>query len=91
MTDLEQFKAMLSRCGHAYEEQGPENVVFYVGAGRDSKPVSGMIITLWVVGTFYDELRVYFDPAGNLLEMQSHVAYSNPATRRLREYLGVLE
>lgn len=85
MTQQEQFIEMLKECGHEYTVSDKEITRFSV------RQITNLIaLTLITVqGTFYDELYAYFDDDGKMVEMQSHVAFSYPATPKLKKLLGV--
>jgi len=85
MTDLEILKEMFTRCGHKFEVDEPKVCPFWEG----KNPSEITAIEMTVTGCFYDELYVFFDATGSLLEMQSHVASATPCSDKLRTALGL--
>ena len=84
MNDLNNFMDMLDRCGHRYDVVSDNVKVRYDTYGKTPVDVS-MKYCVTVQGNFYDELYAHFNEKGELVDLQSHVCCSSPATDKARE------
>lgn len=85
MTDLEQLKQMFDKCGHTYKIV--ENTTFRL-IKSFAQYVNIECTEMTVQGHFYDELSVFFNEKGDLLEMQSHLIIGHPQTKATKKLMG---
>ena len=89
MSDLENFRAMLTRSGHTWTEQSPARwsmgIPVDVGTDWASETCVELYVStvLDVSGCFYDTLLVAFDADGGLIDMHSHVAHRTASPRAI--------